>query len=134
MPRSATNYRKTRRNQIVRRIISILAAFILLSGLSAISIGQIRYTPRHHHGHTRNINHRQNRQQRRIANGIRHHKLTAHETGRLERREARTNRMERRFRKSGHGLSHTERRRLNHRLNGTSRAIYRKKHNRRKAH
>ena len=79
-------------------------------------------------GYGQNIRYRQARQQQRIAQGIHNGSLTAGETARLERREARLNRQIRRERRDGGGLTSTERARINHQQNRLSRQIYRQKH------
>jgi len=79
----------------------------------------------------RNINQRRENQQDRIAQGVRSGQLTAGETSRLERRESSINREDRHMRAEDHGrLTRGDRAVLNHRLNRTSRSIYRDKHNR----
>lgn len=77
------------------------------------------------------IRQRQRLQQHRIGQGIRSGQLTAGETARLERREARLNRKIARDRRDGGGLSMQERRQINRQQNRMSRQIYRAKHNRR---
>jgi hypothetical protein len=82
---------------------------------------------------TTTINQRREHQQQRIAQGISTGRLNARRAARLERREASIGRQERHMRASGNGrLTHLDRVRLNHRLNRTSRAIYRAKHSYRK--
>jgi hypothetical protein len=82
-----------------------------------------------HQRHAVTINQRREHQQQRIAKGIESGRLNARQTARLERREASIGRQERMMRTAGHGrLTHRDRARLNHRLNRTSRAIYRTKH------
>lgn len=76
------------------------------------------------------INQRRADQQGRIAQGIRSGQLTPRETHRLEGREMSINRQERAMRRADYGrLTRRDRAVLNHRLNRTSRAIYRNKHN-----
>jgi hypothetical protein len=83
--------------------------------------------------HAATINQRREHQQRRIAQGIRSGRLNARQTVRLERREASIGRQERHMRFAHRGrLTRANRVRLNHRLNRTSRAIYRTKHSFRK--
>jgi hypothetical protein len=76
----------------------------------------------------RNINKRQARQQHRIAEGIENGSLTARETARLEKQEARINSLEAKDRQSGGGLSPDERKELNRLLNTQSHRIYHQKH------
>jgi hypothetical protein len=81
--------------------------------------------------HAATINQRREHQQERIAQGIGSGRLNARQGARLERREASIGRQERHMRVAGHGrLNRRDRVRLNHRLNRTSRAIYRAKHHR----
>lgn len=76
------------------------------------------------------INQRKADQQGRIAQGIRSGQLTPRETHRLEGREMSINHQERAMRRADYGrLTRRDRAVLNHRLNRTSRAIYRNKHN-----
>jgi hypothetical protein len=76
------------------------------------------------------VNARQDRQHHRIEQGIRSGTLTPHEARRLHRRERSIARQERRMRwRNGGHLSRHQRHVINKRLNRTSRAIYRKKHN-----
>jgi hypothetical protein len=76
------------------------------------------------------IEQRQRNQQRRIAQGVRNGQLTGRETARLERREAGIERREQRMRASGGQFTRGERRAIQRQLNGTSRQIYRQKHDR----
>jgi hypothetical protein len=77
------------------------------------------------------INQRRAHQQQRIGQGIQSGRLNARQGARLEHREASIGRQERHMRAADGGrLTHVDRVRLNHRLNRTSRAIYRAKHNR----
>ncbi|MFY9747148.1 MAG: hypothetical protein WA891_05410 [Acidobacteriaceae bacterium] len=81
-------------------------------------------------GMAQTIPQRQFNQQGRIAQGVRSGQLTGRETRGLERREFSIHRQERAMRRANYGrLNHRDRAILNHRLNRTSRAIYRNKHN-----
>ena len=81
--------------------------------------------------HAATINQRREHQQQRIGQGIRTGRLNARQGARFERREASIGRQERHMRTvDGGRLTHRDRVRLNHRLNRTSRAIYRAKHGR----
>jgi hypothetical protein len=75
-----------------------------------------------------NIDRQEARQQGRINQGIRSGALTPGETYRLERQQANIHAQEARFKSDGN-LSKHERRILNGRLNHSSKAIYRNKHN-----
>jgi hypothetical protein len=74
------------------------------------------------------IDRREANQQRRINKGIRSGALTPRETYRLQRRQANIHAQENRFKSDGN-LSRRERRTLHNRLNKSSKAIYRAKHN-----
>jgi hypothetical protein len=76
------------------------------------------------------INQRQNHQQQRIHQGVKHGGLTAHETYRLERQQAHIAGYEARSRADGGGLSAKERVRLEHMQDRASKNIYHQKHDR----
>ncbi len=83
-------------------------------------------------GHPRvnQVNRREGRQQKRIANGINNGSLTPKEASHLEKRAASIQNQEQRdmAKHNGH-LTKAEQNQLNRRQNRTSRAIYRDKHN-----
>ncbi len=99
-------------------LVTILSASTVLGLASNASAGT--YSPR--------IDQREANQQNRINQGIRSGALTPLETYRLQKREASIKAQESRFEADGH-LSQRERRILNNRLDRTSKAIYRAKHN-----
>jgi hypothetical protein len=73
---------------------------------------------------------RRENQQDRIAQGVRSGQLTAGETARLEKREARVNHEIRNDRRAHKGhLTRPERRQINRQQNRLSKSIYRDKHN-----
>ena len=76
------------------------------------------------------INQRQAHQQERIWRGVANGQLTARETYRLERQEARIAAYEARSRADGGGLSARERVRLEHMQDRESRRIHRQRHDR----
>ena len=77
---------------------------------------------------------RRENQQDRIANGIRSGQMTAGEAARTENREQGINQQDRADRQANGGkLTGGEKQQLNRKLNGTSRQIYRQKHNNRVA-
>jgi hypothetical protein len=81
------------------------------------------------------IDARETTQQRRIQQGINSGALTPGEAARLERREMSIERQEQRMRaRDGGELTTRDRAILNHRLDRTSGAIYRAKHNNRRAY
>lgn len=83
-------------------------------------------------GHPRvnQVNRRQTRQQKRIAQGVNNGSLNPKETAQIEKREAGVQRQEQRdmAKHNGH-LTKTEQRQLNRRENRISRTIYKDKHN-----
>jgi hypothetical protein len=80
-------------------------------------------------GFTGEVRNRENRQQDRIAQGVRSGQLTARETAHLEGREAHLNREIRHDRREDHGhLTAADHRQINRQQNHLSRAIYRDKH------
>lgn len=74
------------------------------------------------------INARQDRQQHRIATGVKNGSLTAREAARLEKQQASIARYEQRSRADGNGLSRMERARLEQRQDRASRNIHRQRH------
>ena len=83
-------------------------------------------------GHPRvnQVNRREGRQQKRIANGINNGSLSPKETAHLENREARLQKTEQKDMAAHNGhLTKAEQRNLNHRENRISRSIHRDKHN-----
>ena len=83
-------------------------------------------------GHPRvnQVNRRQERQQKRIANGVASGKLSPKETSHLEKREANLQKTEQKdmAKNNGH-LTKAEQRNLNRRQNHISKSIYKDKHN-----
>lgn len=74
------------------------------------------------------INHREQRQNERINQGIRSGELTRNETHHLRNDERQIRNQKLRDKSSGH-VTYAERRQLRHEENKASRAIYRDKHN-----
>jgi hypothetical protein len=76
------------------------------------------------------VNRRENRQQQRIANGVKNGSLSPKETANLEKREASVQRQEQRdmAKNNGH-LTKAEQNNLNRRQNHISRSIAKDKHN-----
>lgn len=82
-------------------------------------------------GHPRvnQVNRRQTNQQRRIANGIKSHKLTPNQTAHIEKRETGVERTEKKDMSKDNGhLTKGEQRNLNHRENKISTTIHDDKH------
>ena len=82
------------------------------------------------HPRVNQVNRRGQRQQNRIANGVKSGQLTPKETARLENRENKLVKNEKRdmAKDNGH-LTKKDQRQLNRQANRDSRAIYRDKHN-----
>ena len=108
------------------RILAITATalFALCASSAALAAPTPKYRKLYH------VNQRQENQQDRIAQGINSGQLTPREAARLEREEARFDRVEDRDRRSGDGLSLREREQLFRDQNRLSRQIYRQKHDR----
>lgn len=108
--------------------VSLLGVGLLALG-STIGFCQAAPPSASNAPHHATINQRRAMQQHRIAQGVRSGRLTARQANRLERREVRIGRTERHMRSIDHGrLTRADRVALNHRLNRTSRIIYRNKH------
>lgn len=101
-----------------------LLAAVLVSAVALPALAQSTATP--------NIDQRQANQQRRIANGIQSGQLTAREAQGLEKRETKIE-ADKQAAKADGVVTRAERRKLQGEENRASRAIYRKKHNGRKA-
>ena len=112
----------------IRRITLATAAVLgLLAGTGlAQSVATTPASPGNRYFH---IEQRERIQQHRINRGIENGSLTPNEAGRLERQQARFERVENRDRASGGRLSARERRQLYRDQNRESRNIYRLKHN-----
>ncbi|CAN5641985.1 hypothetical protein BH10CYA1_BH10CYA1_13890 [soil metagenome] len=74
------------------------------------------------------VNARENRQQKRIYNGVANGSLTQHEAARMEKQQLKLAQREARMRQSGNGLSSNERAKLEREENRTSQNIYNQKH------
>ncbi|HVI44240.1 MAG TPA: hypothetical protein VM802_05205 [Chitinophaga sp.] len=94
---------------------------ILFSALIAATLSAAAQT------RTPVIHERQQRQQQRIANGVKSGQLTARETARLENRETKLQ-QDKRLAKSDGVVTHQERQELRREENRDSRAIYEQKH------
>lgn len=103
--------------QMKKGFVMAMAAVVLAGSAPALAGG---------------IEQRQVNQQRRIHQGIRSGSLTPGEAARLTRQQFRTERLERRLKADGE-FSHRDRARVHHRLDHSSRHIYRAKHNGRTA-
>ena len=103
---------------------NLLIAAILATAFAAPAFAQNTATPK--------IDQRQENQQNRIANGIKSGELTAKETQNLEKREVKIE-GDKQAAKADGKVTGAERRKLTREENRASRAIYRKKHNARKA-
>lgn len=106
----------------------LLAGSAVAQNSNTAGGGPGKYDP--NHPRVNQINRREQHQQNRIANGVKSGQLTPGETARLERRENRLARNEKRdmARDNGH-LTRRDQASLNHEANHVSRHIYRDKHN-----
>jgi hypothetical protein len=115
-------------NKILNSLAVLAVGGLMFAGSAAAQAGSGAVDP----GHPRvnQVNRREGRQQRRIANGVKNGSLNPKETANLERREAGVQRQEQRdmAKHNGH-LTKAEQRQLNRRENRISRSIYRDKHN-----
>ena len=115
-------------NKITNTLAVLAVGGLMFAGSATAQAGPGVVDP----GHPRvnQVNRREGRQQRRIANGVKNGSLNPKETARLERRESGVQRQEQRdmAKHNGH-LTKTEQRQLNRRENRISRSIYRDKHN-----
>lgn len=103
----------------MRTLVKTLAAFALLTVSGHAAAGTA----------TPGIDHREGRQSARIVHGVANGELTRYETRHLVSQQRKTARLERAFKADGH-VSRGERHLLHRRLDRTSRAIYRQKHDR----
>jgi hypothetical protein len=119
-------------NKITRSLLVLAMGGVTLSAfaqtttsLTAGSGAVDPFRPRVHQ-----VNRRQTRQQKRIAQGVKSGSLSPREAARLEKREAGVQRQENRdlAKHNGH-LTKAEQRQLNRRENRISRSIFRDKHN-----
>ena len=120
-----------RMNKLTNSLLVLAAGGLMLAGSAAAqtkNAGPGAVDP----GHPRvnQVNRRETRQQKRIANGVKNGSLSPKETAHLEKREASVQRQEQRdmAKHNGH-LTKTEQRQLNRRQNHISRSIYKDKHN-----
>ncbi len=115
-------------NKILNSLAVLAVGGLMFTGSATAQAGPGAVDP----GHPRvnQVNRREGRQQRRIANGVKNGSLSPKETAHLERREAGVQRQEQRdmAKHNGH-LTKAEQRQLNRRQNRISRSIYRDKHN-----
>lgn len=107
----------------------LLAPALVVGALAFPLAAAAAAKPARCHG-PRPVNARQNRQERRIGQGIRTGKLTRREAGRLAAEQAQIAVMEARARQSGGEFTTRERARIQRELNQSSRHIYRQKHDR----
>jgi hypothetical protein len=106
----------------MKRIIWSVMAGSLLLGSAMVSFGADEKEGK--------VSRRQERQQKRIANGVTNGSLTAGETARLEHQESRLNKEVRTDRKANGGnLTNNEKKQINQHQNKLSKEIYKDKHN-----
>jgi tellurite resistance protein len=107
----------------MKKFVGILLSTFLLA---SVSFGAFAQTTPH-------LDRREHRQQKRIRRGVKTGTLTRHEAAKLERQQAKTAAAEAKAKSDGKVTS-SERARLNHRMNKTSRHIYQQKHDRQNRH
>lgn len=100
----------------MKKLFSLTLSVVFVLGLGVAAFA-----------HTPYIDRREHREQQRIRQGVRSGELTRGETRRLEMEQARIRGYEWYAKSDGH-VSRTERRRLDHMLDRSSRDIYRQKH------
>ena len=103
----------------MKRLVCILLSVTFVLAIAASGFAQ----------QTPSVDNRERRQQRRINRGVKNGTLTRREAARMERQQARTEKMEAKAKSDG-VVTRKERARLQHRENRTSRHIYRQKHDR----
>jgi len=103
----------------MRKFVTTFVMLVLTAGAAASAEAHGRRTP--------GIDRREQRQQRRITQGVRSGELTSRETLRLERGEWDIRRDERQAKSDGH-VTARERAELERELNRESRHIYHAKH------
>lgn len=106
--------------------MKVIVPALLLGALALPAMAQTPPPPPFHHPH--NINARFHNQQERIHQGVLSGQLTRREQYRLDARDSRIRTQEYRDRLSGGRFTPAERRHIQRELNGSSRAIYRQKH------
>lgn len=108
---------------------SLLAGSAIAQNSNNSGAGPGVYDP--NHPRVNQVNRREQRQQNRIANGIKSGQLTPGEAARLEKKENRLVQNEKRdMAKDGGHLTKRDQAQLNREANHVSKAIYRNKHNR----
>lgn len=119
-------------NKITNSLLILAAGGLVLLGSAAAQTNSNAGPGAVDAGHPRvnQVNRRQTRQQKRIAQGVKNGSLNPKETAQLEKREAGVQRQEQRdmAKHKGH-LTKAEQRQLNRRENRISRTIYKDKHN-----
>jgi hypothetical protein len=122
-------------NKITRSLLALAVGSLMVVGLSAAQAQNSNTSGAgpgvHDPGHPRvnQINRREQRQQNRIANGIKNDKLTPGQAARLERGEQRlVNNEKKDMAKDNGHLTKKDQRQLNHEANNMSKRIYKDKH------
>jgi hypothetical protein len=110
---------------LARRIVAVAFGLALVAPAGVFAQDRASASGHRHRG----INAREHRQAQRIRDGREDNELTRRELDKLRADEAAIRAEERVYRKSGDGLSKSERRDLQRDLNKTSREIRRAKHN-----
>lgn len=101
----------------------------VITGMSTLLLSQAAFAGPHNCSRrVGNVNHRQQQQQQRIAQGIRSGELTRREAAQLRMQQAQLRKQERFYRTTGGGLSPAERAKLDQRQDRLNKYIYQQKH------
>ncbi len=103
-----------------RVILAGMLIGALAAGTATTSFGQETKEGR--------IKQRKEKQQQRIADGVKSGELNGKEAARIERNESKLNKEIRRDRKDGGGLTNKEKAKINRQQNKISKEIYKEKH------
>lgn len=116
---------------IGKMALATTALLALLAGSASAQSANRNWQGRKKYFH---IEQRENQQQKRINQGVENGSLTPNEAARLEKQQARFERVENRDRASGDKLTLRERQQLFRDQNRMSRSIYRQEHDRQRIH
>src|SRR5262245_41189391 len=106
----------------MKKLHMLACAIVAVIGFSSIGYAQTK---------TRRVDHREQNQQNRVANGLKNGSITSGEAAKIERDEQKIQRDEAKAKADG-VVTAREKAKLNRELNHTSREIHRDKHNNRR--
>ena len=132
-----TGVQDTMKAKLTKSLLALAAGTLMFVGASAAQTATPPPTPEAgpgvvdpNHPRVNEVNNREERQQDRIANGIKSGKISPEKAANLEKREADVQKQEQRdMAKHGGHLTKAEQRRLNDRENKISHSIHKDKHN-----